>query len=215
MIKTIAHFAGSVRLAAGLMGLAMMLTGCGMSGVGLLSSNGFSDISEQSGDAAVTEETLLDSAKADYATGSVVSTVGTSCPKFVVWPRDRRLTVYEPGQEGDGLAIRHRGEITRTARECAIEPGKVDVKYGLAGRVLLGPKGKPGTVILPVKVHVADLNREIVATQVIKVKVTVPDDKPYGFFSVVNKTSFPLPEGTRPDDYQLFVAFDRGTGESG
>ena len=60
-----------------------------------------------------------------------------------------------------------------------------------------------------------DLNRDVVATQVMKVKVTVPDDKPYGFFSIVNKTSFPLREGSRPDDYQLFVAFDRAAGESG
>ena len=110
--KMVSQFAGPVRLMASLVGLAMLLSGCGMSSVGLLSSSGFSDISsEKSSDDSVTEETLLDSAKADYASGPVLSTVGTSCPKFVVWPRDRRVTIYEPGQEGDGLAIRHRGRL--------------------------------------------------------------------------------------------------------
>ena len=37
-------------------------------------------------------------------------------------PRDNNVTIYEPGRAGDGLAVMHRGEITRTARECQVEP---------------------------------------------------------------------------------------------
>ena len=58
------------------------------------------------------------------------------------------MTIYEPGRVGDGLAVMHRGEISKTARECQIEPGRITVKYGFSGRVLLGPKGKSGRVTL-------------------------------------------------------------------
>ena len=64
--------------------------------------------------------------------------VAHGCPKVVMWPRDNNLTIYETGRAGDGLAIIHRGEITKTARECQIEPGRVTVRYGFSGRVLLG-----------------------------------------------------------------------------
>ena len=95
----------------------------------------------------VTEEQLLSAAKADEGvTGTVAAgEIAHGCPRFVVWPRDNNVTVYEQGRVGDGLAIMHRGEITKTARECQVEPGKVTVKYGFSGRVLLGPRGKPAT----------------------------------------------------------------------
>ena len=74
---------------------------------------------------------------------------------------------------GDGLAVMHRGEITKTARECQIEPGRVTVKYGFSGRVLLGPKGKAGRVTLPVNVFVTDAKREKIANEKVRVDVDV------------------------------------------
>ena len=70
--------------------------------------------------------------------------------------RDNSVTEYADGQIGDGLAVIYRGEITRTARECQIQPGRVTVKYGFSGRVLLGPRGKPMRVTLPVHIFVTD-----------------------------------------------------------
>jgi len=163
----------------------------------------------------ISEATLLDAARTD-TTGQVdLATAATHCPRFSVWPRDRLLTIYEVGQVGDGLAIKHRGEITKTARECQISPDKIQVKYGFAGRVLLGPKGKPGTIRLPVKVHVTDLNRNIITTQNHNLAVTITPDSPLGFFSVVQTITIPLPAGSTPSDYRLFVAFDRNAPGAG
>ncbi len=66
------------------------------------------------------------------------------------------MTIYEQGRVGDGLAVMHRGEISKTARECHIEGNRITVKYGFSGRVLLGPKGRTGNVALPLQVFVAD-----------------------------------------------------------
>ncbi|MGI9386228.1 MAG: hypothetical protein ACR2OX_02245, partial [Methyloligellaceae bacterium] len=109
----------------------------------------------------VSEERLLEAAKTD-TTGQVdMASAAIHCPRFSVWPRDRLLTVYEVGRVGDALAIQHRGEITKTARECQIFPDKVMIKYGFAGRLLLGPRGRPGRYSLPVKVHITDRTRNI------------------------------------------------------
>src|SRR5439155_22358042 len=103
----------------------------------------------------VREEQLLAAAKiATGTTASIGGEVAHGCPRFHVWSREGYVTIYEQGRVGDGLAVMHRGEITKTARECHIEPGQVSVKYGFSGRVLLGPKGSSGWVSLPVNVFV-------------------------------------------------------------
>lgn len=160
-------------------------------------------------DASVSEARLLEAAKIEPGGQVDLAAAATHCPRFNIWPNDRLLTVYEIGRVGDGLAIQHRGEITKTARECKISPSKIDVKYGFAGKVLLGPKGRPGQFKLPVKVHITDRTNNIVSTQNIQLAVTITADNPIGFFSIVRNISIPLPPGSTSSDYKLFVAFDR------
>ena len=160
--------------------------------------------------ATVSEEQLLSAAKtADGSTGSTsIGEVAAGCPRFIVAPRDNHITFYEPGRAGDGLAIMHRGEITKIARECEVGPGSVTVKYGFSGRVLLGPKGKPGNITLPLNVSVNDAKRAKVAGDSLKVDVTVGDDKPIGYFSAVRTVTFAVPEGSRAGEFELMVGFD-------
>jgi hypothetical protein len=109
----------------------------------------------------------------------------------------------------------HRGEITKTARECYVEGGRVTVKYGFAGRILLGPRGKSGPITLPVNVFVTDAKREKVATNRLKVDATAAVESPIGYFSAVNTVTFNVPEGSRPGEYEVFVGFERNTPNAG
>ena len=109
----------------------------------------------------------------------------------------------------------HRGEITKTARECQIEPGRVTVKYGFSGRVLLGPRGKGGNMTLPVNVIVTDTKREKIASDSLTVGATVAVDNPIGYFSTVRSLTFAIPEGTRPGDFEVFVGFDQSAQGAG
>lgn len=210
-------FAAVLRRAAplvttGLVGLA--LAGCGMSsltsglGGGMFGGGSSSASSSAEG---VSEEQLLIAAKADGGVPAVSLTgaIDAGCPRFVADPRDNNITFYEPGRAGDGLAIQHRGEITKTARECRVEGGRVTVKYGFSGRVLLGPKGHAGVVNLPVNVTIMDAKRAPISTDKVALSVAVALDKPIGYFSAVREVSFALPEGSRPGEFQLNAAFDR------
>ena len=194
--------------------LSVLVSGCGMSSLTSgLGSSMFGGSAKKADDvAAVSEAQLLADAKSgDGSTGSTSASVGEvahGCPKFVVAARDNNITFYEPGRAGDGLAIMHRGEITKTARECQVEPGKVTVKYGFSGRVLLGPKGKPGNIILPVNVTVTDSKRAKVIGDTMKVDVAVGADKPIGYFSAVRTVTFAVPEGSRPGEFEMMVGFD-------
>ena len=140
---------------------------------------------------SVTEDQLLAAAKSDTGTtSSLGGELAHGCPRFQVWAREGYVTIYEPGKVGDGLAVMHRGEITKTARECQIEPGRITVKYGFSGRVLLGPKGKSGRVTLPLTVFVTDAKREKLDNDKVRVDVDITLDKPIGYFSMVRTVTF-------------------------
>jgi hypothetical protein len=138
---------------------------------------------------------------------------GAHCPQVVAWPRDRLVTVYQGGQTGDAKAVVHRGEITKMSRECQFYGGRVVVKYGFAGRVLLGPKGGPGTVSLPVNIRVAGADQRTLATDRMVIATTIPHDSPVGYFSMVREIAFPIMVGARPEDYKIYVAFAQAGGQ--
>jgi hypothetical protein len=167
---------------------------------------------------AVSEDQLLDAAKSSdpNATGSTgFGEVEAGCPRLTIAPHDNYITFYQTGHVGDGLAVAQRGEITKTARECQIEPGRVTVKYGFSGRVLLGPKGESGSVTLPIVVAVKDSKREQIASDSAKVDVNVGLDKPISYFSAVRTLTIPVPEGSRPGELELVVGFDSKAPGSG
>lgn len=188
----------------GLIAVSFTVSGCAVSRL----SNPFRSGSEDASASAVTADRLLETAKADTGT-DLPGGNSVHCPQIVAWPRDRLLTIYQPGHSGDMEAVIHRGEITKMARECQLYSDRVIVKYGFAGRVLLGPKGAPGTVTLGVNVHVTGAQQNTLATDKMTVNTTVPPDAPAGYFSMVREIAFPIVVGTRPEDYKVFVAFDQ------
>lgn len=196
----------SIRRLAVLVLTTAALSACGVSQI---TSPFSSKKKNQSFEPTVSEERLLEAARTDTSGQVSIEAAITSCPKFKVWPRDRLLTVYDIGRVGDGLAIQYRGEITKTARECQIQPNHVTVKYGFAGRVLLGPRGRPGQVQMPIKIHVTDPKQNIILSQKVALGVTIPADSPVGYFSTVKEVSFALPPGVPPGDFKLYIAFDR------
>ena len=194
----------------GLIAAGLFASGCAVSRI----SNPFKSGDEDASASAVNQDRLLEKAKADTGT-DMPSGVSTHCPQVVAWPRDRLLTVYEAGHVGDQNSVVHRGEITKMARECQLYPDRVIVKYGFAGRVLTGPKGGPGTVTLSVDIRVDGAQRNTLATDKMKVTTTIPAGAPAGYFSMVREIAFPLVVGTRPEDYKIFVAFDRNVPNAG
>lgn len=197
-------------LALGGCGMSSLTSGLGTSVFGNSASPSKSDVK------TVSEDQLLSAAKAGDGTApAAISADAGGCPRFVVGQRDNNLTIYEAGRVGDGLAIMHRGEITKTGRECQVEQGRVVVRYGFAGRVLLGPKGKTGNIKLPVTITVTDAKREKIATDTVKIDVDVAVDKPIGYFSAVKAITIPIPEGSRPGEFEILVGFDRAVPGAG
>ncbi|MBA2125821.1 hypothetical protein DLM45_06225 [Hyphomicrobium methylovorum] len=186
--------------------------GCGMSSLTSgLSGGMIGGSSEGTQVSKVSEDQLLDAAissEPNATSSTTPSDVDGGCPRLRIAPHDSYITFYQAGHVGDAMAVTQRGEITKTARECQVEPGRVVVKYGFSGRVLLGPKGQAGALSLPVAVVVNDSKRARIATERVKVDVNMGMDKPISYFSAVHTVTFPIPEGSRPGEFELIVGFD-------
>lgn len=199
----------ALRMAVALLATSL-LAGCGMSQLTSgLGSNIFGSGKAKAPPKEVSSEELLKAARADGAgpTASLSPVSSTTCPKIVIWPADKVLTKYQAGREGDGLAVIYQGELRNVSRECNLQPDRVTVKYGFAGRVKLGTLGQKGPIKLPIRVHITDKSRAKIHTE--KVDVTVAVEQPLTYFSAVRSLTITLPAGYKPGDFKLFVAFDR------
>ncbi len=175
---------------------AVAVSGCGLSTMTSGLSGSMFGAPKKAPEAvtSVTEAQLLSAAKAEYGEGGVnVGAVAHGCPQFAIAPAMHQATVYEPGRVGDSLGVVHRGEITRTAREC------------FSGRVLLGPRGQSGRVDLPVNIVVAGQNDVRLADENLTVSADVTLENPIGYFSVVREVTFPVPVGSRPGEFSVIV----------
>lgn len=203
---------GIIRLFSGavLVAVAMSCAGCGVTTLtsGLSKSMFGAKKKANRPVTSVTESQLLTAAKSNYGPGGVnVGKIAHGCPRFEIAPTEHQATVYEAGRDGDELGVKHRGEIMRTARECAINAGQVSVKYGFSGRILLGPRGQAGRINLPAKITVVDGSGVPVTEQSVTVSVDVTLENPIGYFSAVRTVTFPIPQGSRPGEYRLIVGF--------
>lgn len=212
---------GMGRNAMAVLVVCIALGGCGISGLTAPFSNGgglfgSSKSNKNAGQEAgwgaqVSEANLLASAQGGN-NGDITGSIGGGggCPAFSVAPSGKNITIRtkDAASPNDMMSVLHRGEITKTARECANGPQGVMVKYGIAGRVLLGPQGKSGNLTLPVKVTVVDDLRRTVKSETLRMSVTVPTGQTSGYFSMVGTITVPIGPGMTAKSYKVNVAFD-------
>jgi hypothetical protein len=189
------------RVLLGLIVSPLLLGGCSVPKL----SSPFGAGSEDSSSASLANDGRLP----EMGSAEANNSAALNCPQVVAWPNERLRTVYQSGHDGDQDFAINRGEITKLSRECRFYAGGVVVKYAFAGRVLLGPKGKPGTVTVPVSIRAAGANRQTLATDKMSVRATIPQGKTAGYFSMVREISFPVQVGTRPEDYKIFMSLKK------
>jgi hypothetical protein len=156
----------------------------------------------------ITPESLASAAESGQPNGNDLTTASIGCPNVDISSANRTITFNAPGAAADSLSVMQRGEITNTARECNPSSSGLAVKYGFSGRVLLGPKGKAGSITLPAVVTVVDGVKSTVKTEKVRVVVNIPAGADTGYFSEVREISLPMSPGVSPKTYRIYVGFD-------
>ncbi|MGO9483810.1 MAG: hypothetical protein ACLPX9_04370 [Rhodomicrobium sp.] len=203
------RFKAAVSSIIGLGLTATALGGCGISSMPSLGDGAlFSNKKAEAWTPILTEESMMTAARTN-SDGAIEMAAANGCPVLQVEAGQRDITVYEGNRIGNSKAVIQRSEITKTARECKLSGGMVQVKYGVAGRVLLGPKGKPGPVTLPAIMQVFDKAKGKLTSEPFTLNVTITRENPISYFAVVRDVTIPVREGTVPGDYSITIAFEK------
>ncbi len=137
------------------------------------------------------------------------------CPVTEVRAGTAHYIFYAPDLNPEPKNVQFQGTLTRTARECAFGQASVRIKFGFAGRVLVGPKGGPGAVTLPVRAILSYREGEVAWTKLYEVPVNIPPNETSSFFMFVEEDfEYTVPVGNRLSDYALFIGFDGDSASS-
>jgi hypothetical protein len=133
-----------------------------------------------------------------------------NCPEVDVADGGAALRVGGP----ENSSVRYQFSIGDTARQCdPAGPGQAGVKIGVAGQVVMGPGGQPGTFSAPVKITVTRLtDNTSVFSQTYRAEATTDGVKAGQFRIVTDPINLPMPTLQLADLYSISVGFEGGTG---
>ena len=131
------------------------------------------------------------------------------CPGAELRDGTQTERVYEPGREGDPQGVLYQAAINRVARDCIYgSDGSVSVRFGVAGRVIMGPLGVPGQRTVAIRAVLFTAETGPVWIELFTVTVDLATGRASQPFSLVQQTPATLiPAGdNRP--YRVIVGFD-------
>jgi hypothetical protein len=140
-----------------------------------------------------------------------VASQDINCPQVDIAEGGAALRVGGP----DNPSVRYQFNIGDTARECdPAGPGQAALKIGVAGEVVVGPAGAPGTFSAPLKITVARTGDDKpVFSQTYRVEAATDGVSAGAFRIVTDPISLPMPTLQLADVYSITVGFEGGTGQ--
>jgi hypothetical protein len=135
------------------------------------------------------------------------------CPEVLILEGTAASQAYA-GTPHSSANLQHQYSLTDTARECTLEGDHLAIKIGVAGKVLLGPAGSPGSFNVPVRMAVlGEKNNEPITSKLYHAAVTVPASATQADFTIVSEPlRVPFIQDHAEDDYTIKVGIDEGNG---
>lgn len=130
------------------------------------------------------------------------------CPSMDVQDGTASARFYRGSGQGND-DVRYAFTVGDVARECSKVGGQLQLKVGVAGRLLIGPAGESGTYSVPLRIVVRnDATQKALSSQLARVSATVPAGQSQADFTYVTEP-FAVPFVPHPDDdYTILVGFD-------
>jgi hypothetical protein len=128
------------------------------------------------------------------------------CPPVEVKVGGPAFTIYERGGEGDPSRIRYQATFSSFPRNCTDEAGVLTIRLGIAGYLLSGARGGPGTVTLPIHVEVIQDSTVVVLDRPLPTQVTIAPGAVRGEFALVQELVVPSPPR---ENMRVVLSFDQ------
>lgn len=155
--------------------------------------------------------TLLGFKRSDAPAAPGTEVRHISCPEVVVLEGTAASQAYA-GSPPSNANLRYQYALTDTARECKVEDNQLVLKIGVAGKVLLGPAGTPGSFNVPVRMAVLhETDNSPVTSKLYHAPVTIgPSESEASFTIVSDPLEVPFIQEHAEQDYTIKVGIDEG-----
>ncbi len=113
----------------------------------------------------------------------------------------------------DNASVRYQFNINDTARECdPAGPGQASIKIGVAGNLVIGPAGQPGTFSVPLRIAVTDADHKSVYSKTYTIQATADAMSSGQFRIVADPIVVPMPTLLLANVYTIDIGFEGGGG---
>ena len=127
------------------------------------------------------------------------------CPKLEVLNGTGVLTAYIDGGNDQAGDVTHQASFIKTGRECKTTDGIMNIRVGVAGRAVKGPKFLGSGVALPIRISVVRNKTEVLYSQIYPQQVNFTNATAQGFTLVEENLQIPFPE---EENLKVLVGFD-------
>lgn len=130
------------------------------------------------------------------------------CPRVDLREGTAFYRTYEKGgkETEDANLVIYQAALAETSRDCKYANGVLTMTVAAAGRVVPGPKGKGGTITMPIRVAVTQ-GDEVLYSKLSQQDVQIGETGATQFVFKDTEVSFPQPT-TR--NITVFVGYDEG-----
>lgn len=137
----------------------------------------------------------------------------SGCPTITVLPGTEAHRVTVLGAAGNA-GVKYQYSLANVGRACSISGGRVSVRVGADGRVLLGPAGAAGKFDVPIRVVIySELNQKPVESKLFRVPASISAGAAATSFRFLSDyLVIPIAGGRAATDYSIKVGFDTAGG---
>lgn len=135
--------------------------------------------------------------------------IEVECPEVLVADGQAAYRTYA-GADKSSAGVKHQYSFGELSRECIATKDRIDIRVGVAGYVLSGPMGGPGSFQVPVRVSIRrDSDGQVIQSKSYRIAAAITADQAQAPFAVVTEPlTVPFIRTEANMDYSIFVGFD-------
>jgi hypothetical protein len=135
-----------------------------------------------------------------------------NCPGIDIRQGAATLTITgASATDRNATDLRYQATLGQLARECIVRGATMTIKVGTQGRVILGPAGGPGDLVIPLRYAVVKegIEPRTIVTKLNRIPVNIPAGQGNVAFShIEEELTFPTPRVGELENYIVYVGFD-------
>ncbi|MGF0536984.1 hypothetical protein ACQQ2Q_03250 [Agrobacterium sp. ES01] len=137
-----------------------------------------------------------------------VAVVQTTCPGISLRDGTASYRTYASGGKDDPEKVIYQASLADTTRACTKNDATLTITAMVQGRIIAGPMGKAGNIVMPIRVSVVD-GDNVLYSELTKYEQTLADPAVATQFVFTKDVNIPV-QGDLSGLARVYIGFDEG-----